>query len=75
MQNHHHKHHGRRRSCLSSKKKDRKIKKKVRFAENVKDIEYVSSCGSETMDFNGATSLLVEFHAKMFFGSYSLILL
>ncbi|GKA06275.1 hypothetical protein Tco_0685499 [Tanacetum coccineum] len=33
----------RRRSCLSSKKKDRKIKKKVRFAENVKDIEYVSN--------------------------------
>ncbi|GJX66070.1 hypothetical protein Tco_0300413 [Tanacetum coccineum] len=50
----------RRRSCLSSKKKDRKIKKKVRFAENVMDIEYVTNCGSETMDFNGARSSPVE---------------
>ena len=51
----------RRRSCLSSKKNGRNIKKKVQFAENVKDIEYVSNCGVENMDFNGARNLLVEF--------------
>nr|GEV24310.1 ribonuclease H-like domain-containing protein [Tanacetum cinerariifolium] len=33
----------RRRSCLSSKKKDRKIKKKVRFAENNCDLNHAES--------------------------------
>ncbi|KAJ0440720.1 hypothetical protein HanIR_Chr16g0789851 [Helianthus annuus] len=57
------------RSCLSSVKKDGRIKKKVRFADSVKDtnrktwreVEYVSNCGINTKDFNGARNLLVEF--------------
>ncbi|KAI3766268.1 hypothetical protein L2E82_16321 [Cichorium intybus] len=59
----------RRRSCLASVKKDGRMKKKVRFLENVEDtdrkawseIEYVSDCKIETLDFNGARNLLVEF--------------
>ncbi|KAL4584551.1 hypothetical protein LXL04_009154 [Taraxacum kok-saghyz] len=57
-----------RRSCLSSVKKDGRIKKKVRFLENVEDtdrkewreIEYASNCKIETMNFNGARTLLIE---------------
>ncbi|KAL9997878.1 hypothetical protein Hdeb2414_s0594g00921331 [Helianthus debilis subsp. tardiflorus] len=57
------------RSCLSSVKKDGRIKKKVRFADSVTDtnrktwreVEYVSNCGINTKDFNGARNLLVEF--------------
>ncbi|KAK1422449.1 hypothetical protein QVD17_25572 [Tagetes erecta] len=63
----------RRRSCLSSVKKDGKTKKKVRFAETVKDDDHDhertwrdvkhggSNCGIRTMDVNGARNLLVEF--------------
>lgn len=58
----------RRRSCLSTVKKDGRMKKKVRFLENVEDtdrkawreIEYASNCKIETMDLNGARTLLVE---------------
>ncbi|CAH1419361.1 unnamed protein product [Lactuca virosa] len=58
----------RRRSCLSSVKKDGSMKKKVRFLENVEDtdrkawreIEYASNCKIETMNLNGARTLLVE---------------